>query len=136
MAAFYRTFAPAALTKGWLRVFGLEQDGALRAVQYGFAYGGSFLALQEGFDPDAAPGAGNVLRSHAFQRCIEEGLREYDFLGGFTEHKRRWGAEIREGRDVFLGRKRLKTALLFSQKVWPTGRYLVEDAPENAAAPA
>jgi CelD/BcsL family acetyltransferase involved in cellulose biosynthesis len=125
---FCERFAPIALRNGWLRLFGLKADGVLRAVQYGYAYAGTFLQVQEGYDPAAPEGIGNVLREFAFKASIEEGLREYDFLGEFSDHKRRWGATQRLGYDLLLGRASLKNRLLFTRPVWPTGRYLREDA--------
>ena len=124
MGRFYERFAPAALANGWLRLFALRVDGVIRAVQYGYAYRGTFYALQEGYDPDAGDGTGNVLRNLVVKACIEEGLREYDFLAEFTDHKRLWRAERRLGHDLFVGRRSLRNALLFAREVWPTGRYL------------
>ncbi len=122
MADFYRRFGKVALHRGWLRLFALKLDGHIRAVQHGYAYEGVFSQMQEGFDPDAPVGIGNVLRSMVLKACIEERLREYDFLGGFSEHKRRWGAQLRNGRDLFMGHGSLKNRLLFARAVWPTGR--------------
>jgi CelD/BcsL family acetyltransferase involved in cellulose biosynthesis len=123
-AEFYRSFAQRALQNGWLRVFGLQENGAFKAVQIGYAYRGIFLQLQEGFDPAYVRGVGNVLRAKTIEAFIEEGLKGYDFLGAMTEHKRRWLAQQRDGWDFFIGRKSLKNAALFYQEIWPTGRYL------------
>jgi len=124
MARFYERFAPVALERGWLRLYGLKVGGVMQAVQYGYAYGGTFYQLQEGYDPQGPPGVGNVLRDLVFRACIEEGLCEYDFLGEYTEHKRRWGAERRMGCDLFIGRRSLRNSLLFARPIWPTGRYI------------
>ena len=129
MASFYERFGGCALSRGWLRLYSLKVDGLVRAVQYGYVYGGVFSQLQEGFDPDVVPGIGNVLRNLVFHACIEEGLREYDFLGGHADHKRRWGALERSGHDLFIGRPSLKNRLLFAKQVWPTGRYLRQSHP-------
>jgi CelD/BcsL family acetyltransferase involved in cellulose biosynthesis len=121
---FYRTFAPQALRCGWLRFFALKREGAFKAVQIGYAYQGAFCQMQEGFDPAGPPGLGNVLRGKVVERCIQEGLRTYDFLGDHTEHKRRWGATARQGHDLLIGRRSLRTGLVFQLGMWPTGRYL------------
>lgn len=126
MQGFYDRFSVRALEMNALRMFALTIDGEIRAVQYGYAYGGAFYQLQEGFDPAADSGAGNALRTRVFDACIQEGLTHYDFLGEFTEHKRRWGAAARAGEDRLIGRKTLKNAVLFKRPVWPTGRYLRE----------
>lgn len=123
-ALFYRNFAPVALARGWLWLFGLEDAGELKAVQIGYVYEGVYHQLQEGFDPDYLKGAGNVLRARVIEQCIADGVTTLDFLGGLTEHKRRWQARSRLGSDVLLGRRGLRARLLFQANVWPTGRYL------------
>lgn len=123
-ARFYSRFAPVALDRGWLRLYAARVKGQVMAVQYGYAYKGAFLQVQEGFDPDAPQGLGNVLRSRVIERCIGEGLSAYDFLGEYTEHKRRWGAVKREGHDFFVCGPGPRGRLLFKSGVWPTGRYL------------
>jgi hypothetical protein len=80
--------------------------------------------MQEGFDPDFTAGAGNVVRLEIIRECIASGIRQYDFLGGYTEHKRRWMAQVRHGYDLFIGRSCLANSVIFLVKVWPTGRYL------------
>jgi CelD/BcsL family acetyltransferase involved in cellulose biosynthesis len=125
-AAFYRNFLPKALERGWLRLFALTQDNVIKAIQVGYAYHGEFLQMQEGFDPDFVSGAGNVLRHVVIEKCIDEGLQNYDNLGGFTEHKRRWGAQERSGHSVLIGHPSLKNRLLFMREIWPAGKYLRE----------
>lgn len=129
LADFYRSFAPVALANGWLRLYSLKLDGVTQAVQYGYFYNGAYLQMQEGFNPEGPEGVGNVLRLMAIEKLINEGVRMYDFLGHYTEHKRRWGAEMRTGCDLLLGRPTLKNRVLFSKKVWPTGRFLREHHP-------
>jgi CelD/BcsL family acetyltransferase involved in cellulose biosynthesis len=122
-AAFYRAFAPRALEKGWLRLFAMEEHGDIKAVQIGYAYSGTFHAMQEGFDPRSAKSLGSVLRARVIERCIQERLAGYDFLGGVSDHKRRWAAEERTGWDWLLGHRSWKNRLLFEKDIWPTGRY-------------
>jgi hypothetical protein len=130
MRKFYETFATEALDHGWLRLAGMKMGGRYVAVQFGYAYGGVFHQLQEGFEP-AIAGAGNALRIAVVRRCIEEGLAAYDFLGGYSEHKRRWGAQERVGCDLFIGARSAIGRLLFQKQVWPTGRYLRQTWPAN-----
>lgn len=124
---FYREFAPAALEKGWLWLFALEEHGQIKAIQIGYVYRNVFHQLQEGFDPQYLKGAGNVLRAKIIEACIANGISAYDFLGGMTEHKRRWLATNRTGYDLFIGRRMTKNHLLFWRNIWPTGRYLRSD---------
>ncbi len=122
--AFYRQFAPRAMQRGWLRLFGMRIGTELKAVQIGYVYGASFVQLQEGFDPAAPHGLGNVLRSRVIESCIREGVRTYDFLGGYTDHKRRWLATTRAGHDLLAGHRSLRNTLVHSVRFWPTGRFL------------
>lgn len=125
MAEFCRRFGRVAAERGWLRLIGMRDGARIGAVQLGYAYNGEFLAIQEGFDPSIQPPAiGHVLRDVSMQRCIAEGLKAYDFLGEYTDHKRRWNAQLRTGFDLFAGRRTLKNKLLFTRPVWPTGRFL------------
>jgi len=121
---FYRKFAARALSKGWLWLYALAEAGRIRAVQLGYVYNRAFHQLQEGFDPDYVSGVGNVLRYEIIKKCIQGGVKVYDFLGGMSEHKRRWGARKRFGRDLLAGPKKPKNFFLFKKQVWPTGRYL------------
>jgi CelD/BcsL family acetyltransferase involved in cellulose biosynthesis len=131
MKRFYESFAPQALKKGWLRLWTLKIDNVDKAVQFGYSYNDLFSQLQEGYEPNGFDGIGNVLREQVFQECIKEECKEYDFLGEFTEHKRRWGAISRTGYDLFIGRKSLKNRILFWKRIWPTGRYIREGRPAN-----
>ena len=123
---FYEIFLPRALNNGWLRIFSLRSTDSTIAVQYGLSYEGVFSQVQEGFNPVKHSGAGNVLRNHVIQQLIEEGHAEYDFLGGFTEHKRRWGARERIGSDYIVTNNSAMGRLLRFFPVWPTGRYMHE----------
>lgn len=123
-ARFYREFTRSALERGWLRLWAIRTAGEFKAVQIGYVYRRTFHQLQEGFDPAGPSGIGNVLRARVIEECIKEGVRSYDFLGEHTEHKRRWAAVPRTGYDLFVGRRSLKTAIVFGAGVWPTGRYL------------
>jgi len=123
-AKFYKKFLPLGLQKGWLRFFALKEKDKFKAVQIGYVYNNIFHSIQEGFDPEYQKGVGNVLRFEVIKHCISEGVAGYDFLGGMTEHKRRWSAKEREGCDLFVGHSITKNRLLFSIGFWPTGTYL------------
>ena len=122
--AFYRAFGREALRKGWLALYVLYDDGVAKAVQFGYLYGSTFLQLQEGFEPDYLPGVGNALRARVIEEMIELGVRDYDFLGGVSEHKRRWRAETRHGIDLLAIGTGLKNLLVKKAGIWPPGKYL------------
>lgn len=121
---FYEQFTPAALRAGWLRLYALKERGEFKAVQIGYVYNNIFHLLQEGFDPDYTDGVGNVLRLHIIEACITEGIVTYDFLGGVSEHKRRWQAKERLGSDVMIGRPAWMNRIIIRNGIWPTGRFL------------
>lgn len=127
---FYRCFAPLALREGWLRLYALEEKAEIKAIQIGYVYNSIYHQLQEGFDPEYAAGVGNVLRLHVIEQCIAEGVREYDFLGEMTEHKRRWTALLRTGCDILATSETTMGKVLAHLPIWPTGRWL---RPEHAS---
>lgn len=126
MARFYQLFAQQALKNGWLRLLSLEVDGEVQAMQIGYVYKQRFLAIQEGFNPEFLSGTGQVLRYFSFQQCINEQLEEYDFLGVYSDHKRRWLAEKRLGTHLFIFPDKIKNIPFKLKAIWPTGKYLKE----------
>jgi CelD/BcsL family acetyltransferase involved in cellulose biosynthesis len=108
MRSFYLDVSRRLLRAGRLRFWHLEADGAIRASQYAFAYGGVLHSLQEAFDSEFAPpgvgGLGVILRGQVLRSAIEEGILAYDFLGGSEDHKLRWGASVRGIRRVRIAR--------------------------------
>ncbi|WP_354622652.1 GNAT family N-acetyltransferase [Psychromonas sp. MME2] len=121
---FYRHFVPLALKKGWLWLLRLESQGEIQAMQLGYVYNNQFLAIQEGYNPDFIPGIGQVLRHYSFNQCLREGLDCYDFLGVYTDHKRRWLAEKKLGVNLFIWQNKMKNTPFAVKEIWPTGRYL------------
>jgi len=122
--SFYREMAPVALQKGWLWLCALQQGESIKAVQFGYAFNGSYLQLQEGYDPEFRAGAGNALRHSVIERCIEAGIGEYDFLVGTSEHKKRWCVDIRSGCDMLIGNSSWRSRFLLASGAWPTGRFM------------
>jgi CelD/BcsL family acetyltransferase involved in cellulose biosynthesis len=92
---FYARMALAFFNRGWLELWTLELNGKPVAAQMSFRYRDHVYGLQEGYDTDyAAFHVGYVLRAAMLEYFIETGARSYDFLGGFTPQKQRWGAEL------------------------------------------
>ena len=126
MAEFYKLFAQQALQNGWLRLLRLEVDGEVQAMQIGYVYQQRFLAIQEGFNPDFLAGTGQVLRYFSFNQNIKEQVKEYDFLGVYTNHKRRWLAQKRQGCHILIYSNKVKNLPFKMREIWPTGAYLNE----------
>jgi len=131
MRDFYAGFAAMALAKGWLKLFSLQIDGVTLAVQIGYLYNGVFSQMQEGFDPDGPGGLGNVLRHGVLNWCINNKVKEYDYLGGNEEQKLKWGAKQRTGYHLFCGAKSWKNSVLAMADIWPTGRFIAEGPPAS-----
>jgi CelD/BcsL family acetyltransferase involved in cellulose biosynthesis len=124
LKTFYKSFVPKALDNGWLRFYKLEVDGQCRAMQIGYVYNDIFHQMQEAFDPLFTDGVGNVLRLLVIEDLIGEKVKTYDFLGGFTKHKERWKAQKRIGQDLLIVNDKVKNKILFTKKIWPSGRLL------------
>ena len=92
---FYRDLTQTLLPRNQLEFWLLELDGKPVGAQFGFRFGSTVYSLQEGFDPAfAKDSVGYVLRAHVLKTLISEGVRKYDFLGGVSDSKNRWGAEV------------------------------------------
>jgi len=109
MRSFYLDVSRRLLRSGRLRFWQLEANGGIRASQFAFAYDGVLHSLQEAYDAEfSVPGVGGLgvtLRGQVLRAAIEEGLRNYDFLGGVEDHKLRWGASVHTVRRVRLARR-------------------------------
>lgn len=102
----YKQMTRALLFRGWLELWQLEIDDVPVASQIAMHYGDAVCALQEGFDPAyASDSVGYVLRSYVLQKCIEGGVRFYDFLCGDQESKQRWGAHVGHYLDLHFARR-------------------------------
>jgi len=90
---FYYEMSRAFLRRGWLEFWVLELNGKAAAAQFSFRYRDTVYHLQEGLDPRFLPDrVGVVLRAHILKQLINEGVRQYDFLGGIDSHKQLWRA--------------------------------------------
>jgi CelD/BcsL family acetyltransferase involved in cellulose biosynthesis len=91
---FHREFAAIALERGWLRLWTMELDGAPAAAWYGFRFGGVESYYQAGRDPEREHGSiGLVLLAHSVRSALQDGMREYRFLRGGEDFKRRFTDE-------------------------------------------
>ena len=88
----YRSFVTAAADTGILRLHLLELDGELVAGDIACAHRGVGYLLKTAFDEGLSRSSpGMVLRAMVLTASIEEGLVEYDFLGGAETYKMQWG---------------------------------------------
>ena len=89
---FYADLAQAWAEQGKLRMVRLELDGEVVAIQFGVREGDTYYQMQEGYAPEHASWrAATALRALAVSDLIDEGVRDYDFMGGDDRHKLDWG---------------------------------------------
>jgi CelD/BcsL family acetyltransferase involved in cellulose biosynthesis/SAM-dependent methyltransferase len=112
----HREALPRLLRHGMLRLYGLERNGVVTAVQLGFQHRRRAFAYVAGFDPaDAQVSPGTLLTAHAIREAQREGCRWFDFLKGEEAHKQSWGARGQEAfRRVWRRRGDDAVALLAS----------------------
>lgn len=92
--AFHERFAAAALDGGWLRLWIAELDGRPAAAWYGFRYGGADWFYNQGRDPAFERSSiGFVLTAHALREAVRDGMRQYKFLLGGEDYKKRFAGE-------------------------------------------
>ncbi len=109
---FYERFSRLFLDRGWLAFDFLDRDGQPVACQMCFRYRGTQFLLQEGFDPQfASESVGIGLRATAFKKAIEDGVRDYDFLGGLGRHKKQWETRLKHCKTISFGPKTLQNTL-------------------------
>ncbi len=95
VSARYRAFHEKAAQRlheaGCLLLVFLEADGTVIAGRYDFAYAGKGWSFQGGWLPEwGSISAGKLILTAIMQWCCENGLREYDFLGGDASYKEDW----------------------------------------------
>lgn len=119
---FYFRLSRLLLERGWLRLSWLEWNGKILACQYGFACGGTYFQLQEGYEPASEHwNLGIGLRAWSIREFLKEGLQQYDFLGGVGRHKATWGAEVKHSRRILLARESCGNVLFCRGPEWERG---------------
>ena len=88
---FHERLCARLHARGWLLLLLLSVNGENVAVRYDYVYADKLWCMQGGWSPEfAAKRVGTLLTGKVIEWGIEHGLREYDFLGGDSEYKRRW----------------------------------------------
>ncbi|HEV7770557.1 MAG TPA: GNAT family N-acetyltransferase [Solirubrobacterales bacterium] len=107
-----RSFAAAALERGWLRLWVAEVDGRAGAAWYGWRIGGrycySLSGLSQAFEPLAL---GTVLLAHTIEQAAGEGASVYDLMWGDEGYKKRFETGRRQAESWALGRRGHPVAL-------------------------
>jgi CelD/BcsL family acetyltransferase involved in cellulose biosynthesis len=103
---FYQQLSSVLLSRSWLEFWILEIGGKPIAADYGFRYNNVVYALQSGFDPsEHADSPGFCLKGEMLKALIESGVRQYDFLAGFSENKAQWNAQLSYYQHIHFARR-------------------------------
>jgi CelD/BcsL family acetyltransferase involved in cellulose biosynthesis len=124
---------------GWLGLYLLKLSDKPVAALYGFKYLSKYYAYLSGFDPQYSKyGVGSLLFMFAINKCIQEGLTEFDFMRGAEEYKDRWNTMARWTQEATLVRKGFWTSFenwLYNE-YWHQGnrlKYIMNNAPRTLA---
>lgn len=91
---FFRDVAEDFEPRGWLSLDLLESEGVVLAVNFSFVYEGDFYLYNSAYDlgrKGLSPGL--VIVSRLIERCIDEGIKRFDFLRGTERYKFDLGAQ-------------------------------------------
>jgi CelD/BcsL family acetyltransferase involved in cellulose biosynthesis len=100
---FYDEVAQAAATNGNLALYFLEWNDRVIAAHLGIEHGGRYFMLKTAYDESFRPYApGHLIVKEVVNRCLRQGLREYDFTGPCEEWKTKWTSEGRRYAWVYV----------------------------------
>jgi CelD/BcsL family acetyltransferase involved in cellulose biosynthesis len=95
---FYRELAAA---RNWSQLTILELDGKPISFEYDLLYERVLYNLKLGYRLQfAALSPGLVLQATVLQHAVEDGVRQYDFMGSDEDYKRHWSQTVRIHRRV------------------------------------
>jgi peptidoglycan/xylan/chitin deacetylase (PgdA/CDA1 family) len=116
---FYLALSLTLFECGWLRFSWMEWNRRILACQYGFVYRDTYFHLQEGYEPASEHwNVGIGLRAWSTREFINQGVREYDFLGGVRRHKADWGAVQKQSKQIVLASPSYKNLLFCRGPEW------------------
>jgi CelD/BcsL family acetyltransferase involved in cellulose biosynthesis len=93
---FYREMAERFAKRRAFVVRTLTVGGKPVAGTFGLAHDGVFYSLQIAHDAELSRcSPGTYLEALEMEQCFRDGLREYEFLGGFLNNKSRWTSTFR-----------------------------------------
>jgi hypothetical protein len=110
---FHVRLAREISKSGWLQLKFIRHNNKVIAAFYGYEFGGHLFYYQMGIDPAWGNySLGNVIFYEIIQEAFSKKLREFDFLRGDEEYKKRWTKKQRT----------LVSATIYNKTVW--GRLL------------
>lgn len=98
---FHLEVARSFAERGWLILNFLTLNDEPVAAGYAFKYARKLFCYLSGFDPEFSEyHVGHLRHIYLIKHCIENGLREYDFLRGVESYKSRWNSFMRKNLEV------------------------------------
>jgi len=98
---FHLNVARSFAERGWLTLNFLTLNDEPVAAGYAFKYAQKLVCYLSGFDPQYSEyEVGNLRHIYLIKYCIENGLKEYDFLRGGESYKNRWNTSTRRNLEV------------------------------------
>jgi CelD/BcsL family acetyltransferase involved in cellulose biosynthesis len=88
---FFSSFAKAAAERGWLNLWVLRKNNKPIAFMYALNYKGNMFAIKIGFDKEYSKDSpGDFLSGVVVKSCFEQGIAEFEWLGGTNPYKLKW----------------------------------------------
>ncbi|MFK8018951.1 MAG: GNAT family N-acetyltransferase [Pseudomonadales bacterium] len=99
--AFHRAVMQALHTRDELRLYCLELNEQMIAMEYSYKWNDTIYSFQCGYDPQFSElRPGQLLLNYSIENAIEEGLKEYDMLKGDYDYKVSAAKDQRETRSL------------------------------------
>lgn len=135
---FHRRVMHACMANDWLRLYCLEVNGEIIAIDYCYRFRDQIFDFQRGFDPAyMVLGPGSLLTGYVIDHAMQEGNRIYDMLRGEYDYKTLWVRERRETHYFRAYRLSPATVLYCSRYEWFRGlRRLLARCRSFVAKPA
>jgi CelD/BcsL family acetyltransferase involved in cellulose biosynthesis len=99
--------------KNWFALYFLTADNKPIAAKYCLKYKQKLYDNLSGWDPEySAYSVGNLLLLKILEKCIAEGIREYDFMQGAESYKFRWTNRYRRTLNLIFVNSKLNSQLI------------------------
>ena len=110
---FYSMLAQRAADCGWILLNLLYAGSKQIAFEYCLSYKNRIHRLKSGYDPSYARySPSNLLSCLVLRNAFEQGIAEYDFLGGSEDWKLKWTKQTRPHYWLFVFSRTFKGRLL------------------------
>lgn len=105
---FHMDVARSFAEKGWLTLNFVMLNDEPVAASYDFKYGQKLFYYLSGFDPEYSRyNVGHLRHLYLIKHCIENGVKEYDFMRGDEPYKMGWNTSIRKNLEVRAIKRRI-----------------------------